>query len=223
MCKAIGKCSLKTGFTLIELLIVVAIIAILALIAVPNFLEAQTRSKVARIKGDLRTLATGLEAYHTDNNAYPPGVFNPAQKLGPASIENYIPLTTPVSYLTKPPINEPFTPESGFLRCDGTWVPRPWGHDYYFYWRLDGPFVQFFHLNPIRDAWLLRSVGPDRRAEGKLIDAVCDSAATGEFKSKDGCVGINLLYDPTNGTVSRGDLGRCGGQVPSVAERHINR
>ncbi len=59
------------GFTLIELLIVVAIIAILAAIAVPNFLEAQVRSKVARVKADQRSMATALESYFIDNNAYP--------------------------------------------------------------------------------------------------------------------------------------------------------
>ena len=58
------------GFTLIELLIVVAIIAILALIAVPNFLEAQTRAKVSRVRADMRSLATGQEAYMVDWNSY---------------------------------------------------------------------------------------------------------------------------------------------------------
>ena len=62
---------MRKGFTLIELLIVIAIIAILAAIAVPNFLEAQTRAKVARVKADQRSLATGLEAYYVDNNRYP--------------------------------------------------------------------------------------------------------------------------------------------------------
>ena len=56
----------KNGFTLIELLVVVAIISILASIALPNFLEAQTRSKVARVKADLRTLAGAIEMYITD-------------------------------------------------------------------------------------------------------------------------------------------------------------
>ena len=62
---------MRKGFTLIELLIVIAIIAILAAIAVPNFLEAQTRAKVSRVKADQRSLATGLEAYYVDNNNYP--------------------------------------------------------------------------------------------------------------------------------------------------------
>lgn len=62
---------MKKAFTLIELLIVVAIIAILAAIAVPNFLEAQTRAKVARILSDQRTYATALETYMIDNSAYP--------------------------------------------------------------------------------------------------------------------------------------------------------
>ena len=55
----------RSGFTLIELLIVVAIIAILAAIAVPNFLEAQTRSKISRCRADMRSVATAVESYYT--------------------------------------------------------------------------------------------------------------------------------------------------------------
>jgi prepilin-type N-terminal cleavage/methylation domain-containing protein len=50
----------RSGFTLIELLIVVGIIAILVAIAVPNFLEALTRSNVARCKADMRSLTTAI-------------------------------------------------------------------------------------------------------------------------------------------------------------------
>ncbi|NQU43477.1 prepilin-type N-terminal cleavage/methylation domain-containing protein [bacterium] len=62
----------RSGFTLIELLIVVAIIAILAAIAVPNFLEAQVRSKVSRVLTDMRTLAIGIQSYMVDTNKLPP-------------------------------------------------------------------------------------------------------------------------------------------------------
>ncbi len=58
------------AFTLIELLIVVAIIGILAAIAIPNFLEAQTRAKVTRAQAEIRNLSMVLEAYCVDEDAY---------------------------------------------------------------------------------------------------------------------------------------------------------
>lgn len=61
----------RAAFTLIELLIVVAIIAILAAIAVPNFIEAQTRAKVSRVLADLREMRTAVESYAVDNSKYP--------------------------------------------------------------------------------------------------------------------------------------------------------
>ncbi len=61
------------GFTLIELLIVVAIIGILAAIAVPNFLNAQLRAKIAKAYADIKAIATAQEMYALDNNGgYPP-------------------------------------------------------------------------------------------------------------------------------------------------------
>ena len=58
---------MKKAFTLIELLIVIAIIAILALIAIPNFIESQIRSKVARVQSDMRSVATAIEACFVDS------------------------------------------------------------------------------------------------------------------------------------------------------------
>lgn len=56
----------KNGFTLIELLVVVAIFGILASIAVPNFLNAQVRTKVARSYADMKTVANGVEQLRID-------------------------------------------------------------------------------------------------------------------------------------------------------------
>ncbi len=62
----------RYGFTLIELLIVVAIIGILAAIAVPNFLNAQVRAKIAKAESEMHSIITALESYRIDNNIYPP-------------------------------------------------------------------------------------------------------------------------------------------------------
>lgn len=61
----------ERGFTLIELLIVVAIIAILAAILIPNFLRARAQSQVAATKGNLKNVATALESYFVDFASYP--------------------------------------------------------------------------------------------------------------------------------------------------------
>ena len=60
------------GFTLIELMIVVAIIAVLAAILVPNFLHARAESQTASCEGTERQIAAALEAYAVDKNGtYP--------------------------------------------------------------------------------------------------------------------------------------------------------
>ncbi len=61
----------ERGFTLIELLIVVAIIAILAAILIPNFLRARAQAQVSATKGSMKNTATALESYFVDNNGYP--------------------------------------------------------------------------------------------------------------------------------------------------------
>jgi len=60
----------ERGFTLIELLIVVAIIAILAAILIPNFVRARAQSQIAAAKGNMRNVAAALESYYVDNASY---------------------------------------------------------------------------------------------------------------------------------------------------------
>src|SRR3954465_13978573 len=58
----------RGGFTLVEIMIVVAIIALLAAIAVPNFLRARKRSQATRILEDLRVIDSALDQYAIENN-----------------------------------------------------------------------------------------------------------------------------------------------------------
>src|SRR5687768_8381540 len=98
MTRKMRRLSRYHGFTLIELLIVVAIIAILAAIAVPNFLEAQTRSKVSRAKADIRAIGIGLEGYHVDTSRYPPMPEDLTERV--IRLKR---LTTPVAFLSSVP------------------------------------------------------------------------------------------------------------------------
>ena len=208
------KSETRFGFTLIELLIVVAIIAILAAIAVPNFLEAQTRSKVSRIKSDQRSLATAVESYAVDYTRVPIGRsvildsdINPSG-IGKDNLKVdmrvYQQLTTPVAYLT-------FIPTDifsvGAARINNTTGAGNFGNPIMRYQStVEQTYIHSTDPIPaaFRDClqvgatWFCFSLGPMRRWGPNPQAAI--SGSVGPYP--------NAYYDPTNGTVSRGFIVR---------------
>jgi type IV pilus assembly protein PilE len=63
--------SRPAGFTLIEVMITVAIVAIIAAVALPNYIDYMTRSKLVEAKTNLSDMRTRLEQYFLDNRKYP--------------------------------------------------------------------------------------------------------------------------------------------------------
>ena len=196
------------GFTLIELLIVVAIIGILAAIAVPNFLNAQVRAKVARAKSEIRNIQSSLEQFFIDNNQYPPmntdrtllrlqykgmdeadATVNIAHvMIGSSRTARRIYLTTPVSYISSIPY-DPF--------------------------RGDGASEGYGYGSNGQSYYLLSSYGPDGSSEvdeleytGANLD---ERRKAGYRKSKSPTWLLSdMIYDPSNGTSSTGDIVRIG-------------
>lgn len=194
----------EKAFTLIELLIVVAIIAILAAIAVPNFLEAQVRSKVSRVHSDLRTLATAFETYAVDWRRYPCG-----EKYLPSIIppwkDNWgvlpIRLTTPIAYITTRPF-DPFVAYAKLPGSGGFPVEREWKTLYRTTQRftmtgeINADWVNYYEKSfpdYTTRLYIISSFGPDR--DGDIVPHY---------------VANPPLYDSTNGTISDGDVVRVG-------------
>lgn len=181
------------GFTLIELLIVVAIIAILAAIAVPNFLEAQTRAKVTRAKADIRTITTALEVYRIDNNKYIDATTNSdledhSNARGPAvnGIPPYallILLTTPISYISAVPQEGPFGKYLGF----GADEERGYQYESL----VDRWTPQFLPRAYVGLPYYIIGVGPTKRYSAHQNVTRWPRISP---------------YDATNGTISTGDI-----------------
>jgi len=219
------------AFTLIELLIVVAIIAILAAIAVPNFLEAQTRAKVSRVKADMRTVVTGLESYFVDNNRYPANLLDAANRrnvmnmsmMTPGGVMPFVPytVTTPVSYISSVPLDT-FNPrimadhQHSFQYFNSTNTPDAMNRQGY------RAMVKGVMMNEVNSPeWTLISTGPDRQlgTMGRQINVVGDlpiyEIMAGAMMAGGGMgggmggmmpMGSVRQYDSSNGTISEGDI-----------------
>jgi len=61
----------ERGFTLVELMVVVAIIALLAAIIIPNYVHARAQASVSQSESNIKQIATALELYYGDNQTYP--------------------------------------------------------------------------------------------------------------------------------------------------------
>ncbi len=186
----------RRGFTLIELLIVVAIIAILAAIAIPNMLEAHTRAKVSRSKADIRSVVLALEAYRVDSNGYPtyhyanaPSGYKefhiggkvPSWGAPDPDWNGQNPLTTPVSYISTFP-NDPFASHWGGPSEVREYLYVNWPYAVQ-QCASSGYYAIFREASEKYGAYRIHSRGPDLEGPDTAVP-----------------------YDATNGTRSRGDI-----------------
>jgi len=179
------------GFTLIELLIVVAIIGILVLVVLPNFLTAQIKARVARSQADVNTIVNAMMMYRVDFNDIPPYERNTGttQLIKPIHIQKLRYVTTPVSYLSAGQMVSPFGTFAGYWYYNWDFFIEKTGQPRLFYWNS--------FSNPEPATWMVSSLGPNRSENP--WQPVGDSTLI-----------LFNDYDPSNGVTSAGIIQQHG-------------
>lgn len=202
------------GLTLVELLIVVATLSVLVAAAAPNYLEAQTRAKVSASRANINAILVGLEVYATDHNAYPPTrpVF-PVDRLGLLADVQFGPLVTPIGYLSGESFRDPFAAvrEQLYFR-QRAGRPAPLSTNpaqsllYYNYMNL----AENWEMPCLaRKGAGVLSLGPDSLdslGAYRPFSRECFNLMYPESYDSDAHHPLNTIYDPTNGTISTGDV-----------------
>jgi len=181
---------------------------------VPNFLEAQTRSKVARTSADMRSIRVAVESYRVDHNHYPETDTGETDMSRPGV--GLYRVTTPVAYMTVVP-KSPWRED----RLGNAGVPKNANRENLYLWvRAETSPTISFDVSPqdgkddnyntdravylgqgvlalnlavrSQGEWELKSVGPNNidDRDGNQVSNPADAR----------------LYDPTNGTISAGDI-----------------
>lgn len=198
------------AFTLVELLIVVAIIGILSAIAVPNYRDALTRTRISQVKVELRNLGFALQNYRMDHSFFPRKQSN----LKFFAIYLFPELTSPIPYLGNAKVKDPFGPvieyeehELSAVDNNDRFNVAGLVRNSYTY----TPYVNFAKLqgNPVllREGFLVSSVGPDQM-DSYIVDFPFPKFYRWGTNVNDS------VYDPSNGMYSIGDIGFFGGDLP---------